>query len=332
MHLSTCKALFEFVEGGKKIPPILHTKDKIFEVDRYVQNMDGMYKKFKLALEKTQAKHKEATNRHRRELVFSLGDWVLLPFEKAKSKKMKGKERLFPKLRMRYYYGPFQVIEKIIDVAYRLKLPDNQTIHNVFYVSLLRSFVEVVPADTSVEDPHELEELDETLVAAKGVEKPSDWPYAIQLLGHIVISDLNGARFLWKRIPADAKQSQPELTAAWKIGQCLWTHDYAGVHNALQCYPWSPAVQQIVNAIKDDYSRKNFKLLSTAYSTISVADAAKFLGLTESETVKSTTQNGWTLDPASNMLTVVPAVNLAAQKLDASKLQDLTEYVFHLEH
>ncbi|MCO5574561.1 hypothetical protein L7F22_028349 [Adiantum nelumboides] len=169
-------------------------------------------------------------------------------------------------------------------------------------------------------------------VAAKGVEKPSDWPYAIHLLGHIVISDLNGARFLWKRIPADAKQTQPELTAAWKIGQCLWTHDYAGVHDALQCYPWSPAVQQIVNVIKDDYSRKNFKLLSTAYSTISVADAAKFLGLTESETVKSTTQNGWTLDPASNMLTVVPAVNLAAQKLDASKLQDLTEYVFHLEH
>lgn len=169
-------------------------------------------------------------------------------------------------------------------------------------------------------------------LAAKGMEKPSDWPYSIHLLGHIYLSDLNSARFLWKRIPAAVKQSQPELVAAWKIGQCLWTYDYAGVHDALRSYSWSPAVHQIVTAIGDDYSRKNLKLLSTAYSTISVADAAKFLGLTDAETIKCTTQNGWTLDPFSNMLTVQPVITVASQKLDASKLQNLTEYVFHLEH
>lgn len=59
----------------------------------------------------------------------------------------------------------------------------------------------------------------------------------------------NSARFLWKRIPAAVKQSQPELVAAWKIGQCLWTYDYAGVHDALRSYSWSPAVHQIVTAI-----------------------------------------------------------------------------------
>eukprot|EP00250_Pteridium_aquilinum_P024854 c29702_g1_i1 orf=386-1039(-) len=169
-------------------------------------------------------------------------------------------------------------------------------------------------------------------LASKGQEKPADWPYAIHLLGHIYVSDLNSARFLWKRIPAAVKQSQPELVAAWKIGQCLWTYDYAGVHDALRSYSWSPSVHQIVTAIGDDYSRKNLKLLSTAYSTIGVADAAKFLGLMEGETITSTTQDGWTLDPVSNMLTVQPAVTVAAQKLDSSKLQNLTEYVFHLEH
>ncbi|MCO5572577.1 hypothetical protein L7F22_026333 [Adiantum nelumboides] len=34
MHSSTGKAPFEIVEGGKKVPPILHTKDKIFEADK----------------------------------------------------------------------------------------------------------------------------------------------------------------------------------------------------------------------------------------------------------------------------------------------------------
>ncbi|MCO5605036.1 hypothetical protein L7F22_059213 [Adiantum nelumboides] len=108
VHSSTGKAPFEIVEGGKKVPPILHTKDKIFEADKYVQDMDEMYKKVKVALEKTQAKQKKAVDRHRREVVFSLGDWVLLRFEKVRLKKMKGKEILFPKLSMRYY-GPFQV-------------------------------------------------------------------------------------------------------------------------------------------------------------------------------------------------------------------------------
>ncbi|MCO5563804.1 hypothetical protein L7F22_017452 [Adiantum nelumboides] len=45
VHSSTGKAPFEIVEGGKKVPPILHTKDKIFEADKYVQDMDEMYMK-----------------------------------------------------------------------------------------------------------------------------------------------------------------------------------------------------------------------------------------------------------------------------------------------
>ncbi|MCO5582457.1 hypothetical protein L7F22_036353 [Adiantum nelumboides] len=92
----------------------------------------------------------EMADRHRRE-VFSLGDWVLLRFEKRKVKKMKGKERLFPKLNMRYY-GPFQVCDKISDVAYRLKLPENWKIHNAFHVSLLRPYVGDVREDMPAEE------------------------------------------------------------------------------------------------------------------------------------------------------------------------------------
>ncbi|MCO5588027.1 hypothetical protein L7F22_041981 [Adiantum nelumboides] len=159
VHSSIGKAPFEIVEGGKKVPPILHTKDKIFEADKYVQDMDEMYKKVKVALEKTQAKQKKAADSHRREVVFSLGDWVLLHFEKARLKKMKGKERLFPKLSMRYY-GPFQVCDKISDVAYRLKLPESWRIHNAFHVTLLRPYVGDVPEDLPAED----QDIDEILV------------------------------------------------------------------------------------------------------------------------------------------------------------------------
>ncbi|MCO5592748.1 hypothetical protein L7F22_046751 [Adiantum nelumboides] len=47
VHTSTGKAPFEIVEGGKKVPPILQTKDKIFEADKYVQNTDEAYRKIK---------------------------------------------------------------------------------------------------------------------------------------------------------------------------------------------------------------------------------------------------------------------------------------------
>ncbi|MCO5567950.1 hypothetical protein L7F22_021646 [Adiantum nelumboides] len=88
------KVPFEIVEGGKKVPPILQTKDKIFEADKYVQNTDEAYRKIKLALEKTQSKQKKAADRHRRELVFSLGDWEILVPEQIlanKDRKVRGK-------------------------------------------------------------------------------------------------------------------------------------------------------------------------------------------------------------------------------------------------
>ncbi|MCO5580095.1 hypothetical protein L7F22_033961 [Adiantum nelumboides] len=76
---------------------------------------------------------------------------------------MKGKERLFPKLGMRYY-GPFQVCDKINDVAYRLTLPKGWKIHNAFHVSILRPSVGDVPEDMVPEEQPEVEELYEILV------------------------------------------------------------------------------------------------------------------------------------------------------------------------
>jgi len=39
-------------------------------------------------------------------------------------------------------YGPFKVTAKVSDVAYRLKLPDNWKIHNIFHASLLTPYNE----------------------------------------------------------------------------------------------------------------------------------------------------------------------------------------------
>ena len=56
----------------------------------------------------------------------------------------------------------------------------------------------------------------------------------------------NSARFLWKSIPAAIKESRPEVGAAWKIGQRLWTRDYEGVHEAIREFNWSPEAHDLV--------------------------------------------------------------------------------------
>lgn len=58
----------------------------------------------------------------------------------------------------------------------------------------------------------------------------------------------NSARFLWKSTPQEAKDARPELAAVWRIGQCLWNRDYAGVYAAAQGFEWSPEIADFVAA------------------------------------------------------------------------------------
>ncbi|XP_006652290.1 COP9 signalosome complex subunit 8 [Oryza brachyantha] len=170
------------------------------------------------------------------------------------------------------------------------------------------------------------------LEAASRGAATDDWPYAVHLLAHLYLSDLNSARFLWKSTPQEAKDARPELAAVWRIGQCLWNRDYAGVYTAAQGFEWGPQIADFVSAFLESYRKRIFQLLTSAYSTISVADVAHFMGMNEEDATNYAMQNGWSLDASAKMLTVVKPKVKTNQKLDASKLQRLTECVFHLEH
>ncbi|MCO5599447.1 hypothetical protein L7F22_053551 [Adiantum nelumboides] len=162
IHSSTGKAPFEIVEGARKPPPMVKVMDDVFEADKFVEDLDLAYQQVQQAIQKAQEKQKKAADKHRRRLHFREGDWVLLRFEKARLRKQKGKEKFYPKLRMRYY-GPFQISEVINDVSYRLSLPAWWKIHNAFLVSLLRQFVGELPDQPEDSPQPEVDELDEVL-------------------------------------------------------------------------------------------------------------------------------------------------------------------------
>ncbi|CAL5027503.1 unnamed protein product [Urochloa decumbens] len=168
-------------------------------------------------------------------------------------------------------------------------------------------------------------------VASKGAAT-DEWPYAVHLLAHLYLNDLNSARFFWKSLPQEVKDARPELAAVWRIGQCLWNRDYAGVYTAAQGFEWGPDLSDFITAFLESYRKRIFQLLTSAYSTIIVADVAHFMGMSEEDATNYAVQNGWSLDAATKMLTVKKQKVQTNQKLDASKLQRLTECVFHLEH
>ncbi len=74
-------------------------------------------------------------NLRRRDLSFEVGDKVLLKVSPMKGVSRFGQRgKLAPR-----FIGPYEVLEKVGKVAYRLALPPNLSqVHNVFHVSLLR--------------------------------------------------------------------------------------------------------------------------------------------------------------------------------------------------
>ncbi|GMI64566.1 hypothetical protein HRI_000125900 [Hibiscus trionum] len=144
--------------------------------------LKGITEKVKLICERL----KEASDRQksyadlkRKEIEFAVGDHVFLkvsPWKKVMRFGRKGK--LSPR-----YIGPYEVIERVGPVAYKLRLPQElEKIHNVFHVSLLRRYrldpshvmpveeVELNPDLTYDEEPVEILDSDSKVLRSMTIE------------------------------------------------------------------------------------------------------------------------------------------------------------------
>ena len=84
-----------------------------------------------------QSRHKSYADVRRRPLEFEVGDHVFLKVMPKRGVVRFGKRgKLSPR-----FIGPFEILERVGTVAYRLTLPPNMSgVHEVFHVSMLRKY------------------------------------------------------------------------------------------------------------------------------------------------------------------------------------------------
>nr|CAD1838530.1 unnamed protein product [Ananas comosus var. bracteatus] len=97
--------------------------------------------KVRLAREKllaAQSRQKSYPDKRHRDLEFAVGNCVFLKVSPMRGVKRFGvRGKLSPR-----YIGPFEVLERVVAVAYRLTLPPKLAdVRNVFHVSNLRKYV-----------------------------------------------------------------------------------------------------------------------------------------------------------------------------------------------
>jgi hypothetical protein len=171
--MSIDKSPFEVVYG--RTPPtvmkFLSNETKVAAVALELAERDEALNQLKAHLLRAQQQMKQYADKKRRDVQFAVGEWVFLKLRPHRQQSVI--KRIHQKLAARFY-GPFQIIEKIGAVAYKLQLPDDSKIHPVFHVSLLKKAVGDYPIQGEL--PKELQiSVDEDIYPKKILGSRINW-------------------------------------------------------------------------------------------------------------------------------------------------------------
>ncbi|KAJ1686917.1 hypothetical protein LUZ63_018307 [Rhynchospora breviuscula] len=180
IHTTPFQALYGY--APPMIPMGQPPKSMVESVNKMFQERHHLNLQLKEHLRKAHERMKKFADNKRIERKFSVGDWVYLKIQSYRQlslQHVKHNPKLAPK-----YCGPFEIIEKIGEVAYKLNLPKGSQVYPVFHVSQLKQRIgrdEAVATNVPVVHPEiELLVQPELILSRRMIKRNNE--YVAQIL------------------------------------------------------------------------------------------------------------------------------------------------------
>ena len=180
-------------------------------VDELLNRREEIISRVKKNIRLAQHRMVQFANNNRSDRQFSIGDYVYLKLQHYKQHSVV--RRTSQKLAAKFF-GPYLVIARIGEVAYKLELPLTATIHPVFHVSQLKQSISHQPVQSDLPPMPQMQELQPQAILERRMIRKKN--HAItQVLIHW--TGLSPADATWE-IAADIARRFPNFHLEDKVG------------------------------------------------------------------------------------------------------------------